>query len=990
MQRLTGRVIRLGAALAALGAIAIGARADDIVLEPGGPTETATLNGTVGLTGLSFNTDNSSYRAFGAGFSAQGPLAADGGFSATVGADLRYSVDTTQYYPAEQTWFYTYDRNRPSLAPDGSETVDRRQGTAQVVVLPSVVGGTANGLSTSTYARVTGTDGDYVDYRSNGGVYNASAVNRTLPVAALAGTQISASASILLPGGCTVSVSSNTTVDLSGAAGGTVPVVLPFDVSSQSCDGDVDGVAQLDGLTALGLTPSSFRLRLSGPRSSSRNVTSGAAYPTITGLPAGTYTPRFEVFFPGTTGYFYSPNLPALEIPDSGTLSRDFVSDVGLVSGSLSFDGPWGPDDGFSFQVYANAVAGGFSRGSYDATAQTWTAPGPSGDTRLSYIRGSSFTCTNPSCTGQIRETPILWFTETGATTTVTVPQGGTVAAEPRSVTTGQAQPVTLTIANPGGLPDDERVRFSEIRVYGTGVTEDAVTGERYRSQIDYYERFPEPTFTESPLFRGYTGLYELTASAQGTDGRTYSATFTVDLRESQQTPAGTDVVVVTDEGVTFDFDSVDVAGETVVNRSTATVAPPSGFAFFDFTGADFEILDISTTAEFSGDVELCFTYDDTEIPAGLEPFIQLVHFTDGAWEFITSPGSPDTASNEICGITDSFSPFAVVFPDPTDTDGDGVRDFDDNCVDVVNPSQEDRDGDGEGDACEPDVDGDGLDDGVDNCPDIPNPAQEDLDLDGLGDACDPDQDGDLVEDVLDNCPRLANAGQEDLDGDGEGDVCDLDDDGDEVPDLDDNCALDANTDQLDADGDGAGDVCDDDDDDDGVLDDFDNCRIDANPAQEDLDGDGTGDACDTDADGDEVEDDVDNCVGLTNPDQADFDGDSLGDACDADADDDGIDDSVDVCAETPLDEAIDVDGCASAQLFELSCPVDGRYRWRGAYVSCVAREATRQVHDGLLTRSERREILREAVRSGIGSRRCGPIRRILRALRGLEDCRAD
>ena len=68
-------------------------------------------------------------------------------------------------------------------------------------------------------------------------------------------------------------------------------------------------------------------------------------------------------------------------------------------------------------------------------------------------------------------------------------------------------------------------------------------------------------------------------------------------------------------------------------------------------------------------------------------------------------------------------SPPATCAPVGGEFDGDGVRDLEDNCPLVADPTLADVDFDFVGDVC-------------DNCPTVYNPAQIDTNGNGIGDAC--------------------------------------------------------------------------------------------------------------------------------------------------------------------------------------------------------------------------------------------------------------
>ncbi|HSC76569.1 MAG TPA: thrombospondin type 3 repeat-containing protein [Pseudomonadales bacterium] len=135
----------------------------------------------------------------------------------------------------------------------------------------------------------------------------------------------------------------------------------------------------------------------------------------------------------------------------------------------------------------------------------------------------------------------------------------------------------------------------------------------------------------------------------------------------------------------------------------------------------------------------------------------------------ITIPVPDPNGDRDEDGLTNQQEYEIGTSPTSTDTDGDetldGDEDYDsdtivnrsDNCISVINTSQDNHDNDSLGDACDPDDDNDTILDGVDNCPLTANTSQANHDGDAQGDACDTDDDNDGIEDSLDHRPILSD-----------------------------------------------------------------------------------------------------------------------------------------------------------------------------------------------------------------------------------------
>ena len=109
---------------------------------------------------------------------------------------------------------------------------------------------------------------------------------------------------------------------------------------------------------------------------------------------------------------------------------------------------------------------------------------------------------------------------------------------------------------------------------------------------------------------------------------------------------------------VSMTFGTVTSGGTTTVTSSTVgqsgSPTAPSDFRL----GNPPTYYDVVTTATYTGVITLCFDYSSVSYSNVNQ--LKLLHYTNGTWVDITSPGYPNTQTHLICGTTTSLSPFLV------------------------------------------------------------------------------------------------------------------------------------------------------------------------------------------------------------------------------------------------------------------------------------------------------------------------------------------
>lgn len=766
-----------------------------VILEP---DPTATVAGTVGLTtaaGLSAETFSSgNIQSYGGASSYYANFGPDGKFSLKVPAGVTFRLYATmsgfQNAPGASL---THDyQNLAAIPKDGSAAMDMTRTGGRILGRVNVTGGTVQYVSIQSRSYDSAIGAFFYGYVT--GASHTASAEVIQPIAARPATEVYGSVSIGLPAGCTVNVSLPAKF-VNVTAGTTTPVTWEgsaLDVTGKACPrGDLSGSISLSGLATSGATKSSDVVSVYGPDYRETSTSTGTY--SMLGLATGTYSTRMWTQFAGPYSHTYFPfKSNAFTIQEGQATVYNHNYSVGTASLKFNTSGSWSTADANWGSVFgmAHRTLGSVAYDTIDPATGALDFVVEPGNNYLNWFYHAFF---DQSSTSQRYSYQYLYHYPQAARAEGTVTEGGqTVFGTYQHETSSST--VTFQAAQAQGQAP---ILLRDLQLSGTANLLDPASGALLaRSDVSGYGYGTE-TSAISVKVRGVPGTYQMQATANDTAGTRYRKSFELILGNPENTPTGSGVTQELQSRtgaavVSLQFANVSKAGTTTISEVTAGPNPPANFAIFKSTGINGNTgsfyYDITTTAVFTGMVQVCLTYDETQLKTP-EANLQLGHYREATqtWEIITQQGYPDTANNRICGLTSSFSLFAGL--EPLDKDGDGVFDVKDNCPATVNSNQADMDRDGIGDACDADNDGDGIVNDEDRCPSFASSDNGDLDGDGVGNPCDSDRDGDLVSNPVDNCPAVANADQADFDRDGSGEQCDADDDGDGVADAVDACA---------------------------------------------------------------------------------------------------------------------------------------------------------------------------------------------------------
>lgn len=437
------------------------------------------------------------------------------------------------------------------------------------------------------------------------------------------------------------------------AAGATASWSLDAAFSAGAIQGDIalTGAVQPNSATLYLYAPS-------GSNVGSKSLSGNGSY-DFTNLLPGTYQLYNYVYFDNAQLYLYG-SVPAV----AGTVTQhDYIDTVALARIGLNPTGFFTADkisSGYTYGYWTapNPNSQGLSRTAYayfSAAAGGFRAVLTPGEWKFSQINLNGY---DYSQSGVYISYAMGIYDYSRSSQPVTFVGGDDQTLPSFDFDTTQTE-LTFDVVEPAGATSETLISAARISGYVT-------TYSGGSPQFQYSISSSTSTATPQPRQRvrivGVPGTYAVQTFGTVNGSSTSFGNFTLELKAPLPTPAGTAVAVSAGSGVGLVFDEVTTGGVSTASQLPVGPALPGGYTGILNNGVK-AYYSVSTTATFSGYVDVTIDYAADAVPAELAADLRLFYYDDASQTWIDVTLGVDEANHQIVGTAPALSLFAIGVP---------------------------------------------------------------------------------------------------------------------------------------------------------------------------------------------------------------------------------------------------------------------------------------------------------------------------------------
>ncbi|MBI3885691.1 MAG: HYR domain-containing protein [Opitutae bacterium] len=521
-----------------------------------------------------------------------------------------------------------------TIAVGANETVTQNYSitTARVTGDVQVANGT---LSSFGYVQASGSSGSGANTVSFYAYAYSTGVVTVLP---FNGVSVYGTANLLSTTGQTSTVPlPSTTVDVP-AGGATVS----WSVDAAFVSSTIQGALTLTGGPAI----SSAQVYFYGPDGSNAGTSlTGNGSFQFDNLKVGAYSGYAYVNFPNTSLYLYR----TASVAAGAVTTVNFTNDLATANIGLQLTGFLTPAQ----LSYANVSGSGPDNASGYASLNSAGSFAP-----VVTTGNWSFAQLSLGVSDANGSLSISSYDNARANAPVAFAAGDNLTVPAFSLNTTQTE-FTFDVVEAPGAAGETLISYPSLSGY---TYKYSPTGEYLGYSSFSAQSYATNQAKPRVLLVGEPGTYQIQAYGNVEGTNVSFGSFSIELKAPLPTPVGTNVTVSPGAGTTLVFDAVTTAGVTTASQLPVGPALPGGYSNLTSNGQKV-YYSASTTAVFTGYIEVTVGYDPATVPADLASRLRLFYYDKATEQWIDITTGVDEAGNQVTGVAPALSTFALGLP---------------------------------------------------------------------------------------------------------------------------------------------------------------------------------------------------------------------------------------------------------------------------------------------------------------------------------------